>query len=99
MKNIFVIIVLLVVAAAGVYFYIQRDAANLVLGGAVPASESVLANTQVFMQRRAQLEQLSIDGTLFTDPRFRSLRSFTTPVPERPIGRDNPFLPAERVEP
>lgn len=97
MKNLPVVIILVLVAAAGVYFYIQRDSTTLVTD--VSASESVVASTQIFMQRRAQLEQLAIDNTLFTDPRFRSLRSFTTPVAERPVGRDNPFLPAERAEP
>ena len=96
MKNLPVIIILLVVAAAGIYFYVQRDSANLVID--VSMSESIIASTQVFMQRRAQLEQLSIDNSLFTDLRFRSLRSFTTPIPERPVGRDNPFLPAESAE-
>lgn len=98
MKNLPVIILVLVVAAAGIYFYLERDTMDLSLDGSSGAADSVTTNTMLFMQRRAQLEKLSIDNTLFIDPRFRALRSFTTPVPERPVGRDNPFLPAQRAD-
>lgn len=98
MKNLPVIILILVVAAAGIYFYIERDAVDLTLNGGDVNTDTVTTNTMLFMQRRAQLEQLSIDSSLFLDPRFRELRSFTPPVPERPIGRDNPFLPAKRAD-
>lgn len=98
MKNLPIIALVLVVAAAGIYFYLQRDVVNLTLDGGDALADSMNTNALLFMQRRAQLEQLSIDNTLFVDPRFKALRSFTTPVPERPVGRDNPFLPAERAD-
>ncbi|MBY0309943.1 hypothetical protein K2Q16_02245 [Patescibacteria group bacterium] len=94
MKNIITIIGLLVVAAAGIYLFTQRDAANLVLNDSVDVSSSVLASTQVFIERWVVLESLTIEPEIFEDPRFTSLESYTTPVPARPVGRTNPFEPA-----
>lgn len=91
MKNIITIVGLLIIAAAGIYLFMQRDAANLVLTDSVQVSEGVLESTQVFIERRVVLESLSIDPAILKDGRFTSLRSYTTPIRTRPIGRDNPF--------
>jgi hypothetical protein len=94
MKNLILILGVLVIGAAGVYLFTKRDATQELFTAGVPVSEEVLANTQVFMERRAVLESLAIDRSLFSDPRFTSLRSFETPIMERPVGRPNPFEPA-----
>lgn len=94
MKNIITVVGLLVVAAAGIYLFTQRDAANLVLNDSARVSDNVLINTQVFIERRVVLESLSIEPAILKDVRFTSLRSYTTPVRPRPVGRENPFEPA-----
>lgn len=94
MKNIITVVGLLVVAAAGIYLFTQRDAATLVLNDSVQVSDAVLASTQVFIERRAVLESLTIEPEILRDARFTSLRSYTTPLRTRPLGRDNPFEPA-----
>lgn len=94
MKNIIIIVGLLVVAAAGIYLFTQRDAANLVFSDSAQVPEVVLASTEVFIERRMVLESLSVDSTIVKDPRFTSLRSHTEPIRVRPMGRDNPFEPA-----
>jgi len=96
MNNIITIVTVVVVAAAGVYLFTQRDAAQLVFLGDTSVSPEVLANTQLFMERSALLTQLNIDTSLFTDPRFTTLSSFATRVPSRPQGRTNPFEPPAR---
>lgn len=94
MKNTIVILGLVIIAAAGVYLFLNRDATQLMLDNSEGVSEAVLASTQVFIERRAILESLTLDTTLLDDSRFLSLRSFSRPVSERPVGRDNPFAPA-----
>mgnify|MGYP003394305743 FL=1 len=40
-----------------------------------------------------QLRAVSLSGTIFTDPVFRSLQDFGSPVVPEPVGRPNPFAP------
>lgn len=96
MKNIIVIVGVIIVAAAGVYLFTMRQATQLVLTSGTGVSEEMLANTQLFIERSAILESLEIDPAVLDDPRLTSLRSYTTPVAERPVGRNNPFEPAAR---
>ncbi len=96
MKNIIVIVGVVIVAAAGIYLFTQRQATQLVLTSDGGVSEEMLTNTQLFIERSAILGSLEIDVEVLDDPRLTSLRSYTTPVPERPVGRTNPFEPAAR---
>jgi len=90
MNNFLYILILLVLIGVGVFVYTQRDS-QLLSGAEITASESVLSITSRYINRRAILDGLQIDAELFSDARFTSLRSFSKPVKERPIGRDNPF--------
>ncbi len=98
MKNIIVLIGVVVVAAAGIYLFTQRQATQLVLSMESGVSPEMLANTQLFIERSAILQSLEIDATILSDDRLTSLRSYTTPVEERPVGRANPFEPAVRSD-
>ena len=40
-----------------------------------------------------QLKQLTLDGSVFTNRTFRSLKDFSRPIPEEPKSRANPFAP------
>jgi hypothetical protein len=92
MNNTIVIVGILVIAAAGGYLFLNRDAGELILEDeAVPSD--VLANTQLFMERRAVLDSITLDTAVLSDTRFTSLRSYTSPVAPRPVGRPNPFAP------
>jgi hypothetical protein len=84
------------VAAAGWYWYSSRPVAE---DGAVGAASTgdMLATAQLFVERSARLSSIKLDTAVLSDPQFRNLRSYTVPVRERPIGRDNPFEPAARV--
>ena len=39
------------------------------------------------------LRAVKLDGTIFTDPAFTSLKDFSTEIVPEPIGRPNPFAP------
>lgn len=39
------------------------------------------------------LRSVKLDGAIFSDPGFQSLKDFSTEIVPEPIGRPNPFLP------
>ncbi|HUO50141.1 MAG TPA: hypothetical protein VMU25_01035 [Candidatus Paceibacterota bacterium] len=43
------------------------------------------------------LQAVQLDGTIFSDQAFLSLKDFTTQVINEPIGRTNPFAPLSRA--
>lgn len=98
LKNILVALVFFVLLFAGYYAYQQRDAGQLRLGEDDTLSNNALANAQVFIQRRALLDSIEFDTSIFEDARFRSFESFSEPVPDQPVGRENPFAPAAGTE-
>lgn len=97
LKNLVVGILFIGVVAAGYFMYTQRDSATLTLDGMSPRSEDLVARTQVFIDRRAELETLKLDIAFFQDARFSSLRSYSTIVPDQNVGRVNIFEAALAV--
>ena len=91
LKNLLVLIVFITLLALGYYLFTERDAVTLTLSGTAEVSPDLLEKTQVFIERRAALEARTLDMSLFTDPAFTSLRSYTTEVPNQTIGRSNIF--------
>lgn len=90
MKNILVVLIAFTVAFGGYYFYTQSKNASLNTGD-VALTEDMMLATQVFIERRAILDRVRLDTTVFDDPVFRSYRSFREPLEEEPYGRSNPF--------
>ena len=45
-----------------------------------------------------ELQALSLDGTLFTTPRFMGLSDFGQELSPQPVGRPNPFAPIGSVQ-
>ncbi len=60
----------------------------------VTTSETGVEGRQVLAWLN-QLKAIRLDINLFDDPRYKSLADFTVDIGEQPIGRDNPFLPAD----
>ena len=93
-KNLMIVLGLITVAFAGYYMYTQRTATVLTTGTSNQVVEDMLANTQVFIERRQALDRVTLDMSIFEDERFRSLRSFSEPLDDIPVGRANPFAEA-----
>ncbi len=91
-KNIVTILGVLTVAFAGYYFYAQRSSLEVTTDDYT--LQEMLANTEVFIVRSQELDQMNFDLTVFEDQRFRTLRTFTSPVQEQLVGRPDPFAPA-----
>jgi len=55
--------------------------------------QNMLNNTRVFIERGEVLNrmQLSKNIAILEDERFNSLRSYSTPIIEQPVGRTDPF--------
>lgn len=89
--NLSIILGLITIAFAGYYMYMQRDASVLSFDTNAQTMEDMLNNTQVFMERRQTLDTVKLDLQFFEDERLLSLRSFSAPITERPVGRPDPF--------
>jgi hypothetical protein len=86
-KNILIVLVVFSVAFLGYYFYTQQVST-------APNDEVVktmLANTEVFIDRSQELDRIALDMSILEDTRFKTLRSFTRPVSDKPVGRPDPF--------
>lgn len=92
-KNIFIVLGLVTVAFAGYYMYTTQGSALLNTTNDEVVLQNMLENTQVFITHRQKLNGINISKSvsLFEDERFISLRSFSAPVEEVPIGRSDPF--------
>jgi hypothetical protein len=88
--------IFITIGAAGILFlgyllFVQPSQFALDGGAVNPLADSVLAKTQVFIERRIQLDQVVLDSSLFTDPRFTSLRSYTAALSTQSIGKTSLF--------
>lgn len=89
-KNIAIILGVVTIAFAGYYFYTQQGTGDT-SDTANASVQQMLSSTEVFIARSQELDQVSLDMSFFEDERFRSLKSFTKPLKDEPVGRSNPF--------
>ena len=89
-KNIAIVLLLLTFAFIGYYLFIQKDQTELSISGA-DVSQELFTNVQKYVERRTVLDKVKLDLGILSDNRFRGLVSYTTPIVEQPIGRENPF--------
>lgn len=90
-KNLVIILGLITVAFAGYFMFMQQDATTLSFDANDQVLQNMLTNSQVFIERRQQLERIVLDTSFFTDPRFTSFQTYDTGIVTQPIGRSDPF--------
>lgn len=73
-------------------FFKNEDTATLSVSGGGISPQAEL-KTQELLATTQKLESYKIDGTLFSDARFKSLVNFRIELIEEPTGRENPFAP------
>lgn len=95
--NLAIALGLITVVFAAYYIYTQSSEPDLDFVENEQTLQNMLNNTRVFIERRQTLDKVTLDIGLFEDERFQSLRAYTTPIPERPIGRPNPFADTSTV--
>lgn len=92
--NLSVVLGLITIVFAGYYLFTQKDGVSSGTSISEQTMQNMLNNTSVFIERRQILDSTQLDLSFFEDRRFRSLKSYTTPIQERPIGRPDPFADA-----
>lgn len=74
------------IAAVYYYFFYNKDTGGAVVATA-PASQAELD----FVNLAGQIDSISFDQTIFSDPRFMRLVDIHTVVVPEPTGRRDPF--------
>ena len=76
------------------------------LGGEAPPQEGLSTETfstpateaeRDLVATLLQLRSVSLEGTVFSDPIFQSLRDFGSQIVPEPVGRENPFAPLSQT--
>lgn len=83
------VVVLLLFVAYSILFGGKED--NAVLQTQQFSEETVI--DQDLLVTLLQLRSIELDGRIFSDPVFRSLRDFSQSIAPQPVGRNNPFAP------
>jgi hypothetical protein len=89
--NISIILGVITIVFAGYYFYSQNSSVEPRFETNEQTMQNMLNNTKAFIGYRAVLRDVQLDYSFFEDERLLSLKSFTTPINDEPIGRSNPF--------
>lgn len=89
--NLVVILGLITVAFAGYYIYTKQLSSSLSFDSNDQAVQDMLVNTQAFIGYGKTLREVNLELDFFDDEKFRSLRSYSTQIQERDIGRRDPF--------
>ncbi|MFN3188384.1 MAG: hypothetical protein ACK42D_02455 [Candidatus Paceibacteria bacterium] len=97
LKNVLALGLLAGVGLLGYFMFVQRDSNNLILGQDNFVSDQLLVQASTFIEKRMVIEALTIDTAILMDPRFVNLDTFTSPVPDQPIGKISLFEPAEEL--
>ena len=88
-KILAVIIVVLLAAAVWIGLSSGSSSSSLL------TTETVDQNSpdQDLVQTLLALRAVKLDGAVFSDPGFQSLKDFSTQIVPEPVGRPNPFAP------
>src|SRR5436305_950463 len=106
MRKIFTIIIAVLALALVYTAYVSfikpkastdTDAAAVTrtAGDAALATGPAAVTSNEFLNLLQALKQVHFSTTLFQDPTFTSLQDFHKALPDRSVGRDNPFAPFE----
>ncbi len=93
-KYSLIVLGLLLIGGAAYYLLVTSSTDTVSFESNEAVTQNMLANSQLFIDRREKLEAVSLDTSLFTNERFTSLRPFVAQVPPQPVGRPDPFAPA-----
>ncbi len=88
LQNTIVIGGILILGGFGYYLYTQNTGLDVSNG---TINSQVAAETADFLQRLNELKAIELNGDIFSDPRFLSLRQYSSPVAPEAVGGGNPF--------
>lgn len=79
-----------VLLAFGVWYGLSQSSAPASL---LTADTPADATSQGVVDTLLQLRAVKLDGVIFTEPAFQTLKDFSTQIVPEPVGRPNPFAP------
>ena len=85
-------ILVVVILGAAWYEFTGSSSSAPVLSTASTGSATDTQDAQL-VSTLLQLQTVTLNGTILSDPGFLSLQDFTTQVVSEPVGRPNPFAP------
>lgn len=90
---VFILIVILIKVVGG-----KKDSTASLTSSADDVDTSLLgegesAVADEFLNTLLNLNTITLEGSIFSDPRFTSLVDYTVALTPQPLGRPNPFLP------
>lgn len=89
-KNMsFVALIIVIIGAAAYYMTKDGGSAPVVTEADAPSSET----EATFLGFSSELESVTFDASIFSDPRFMALTDIRTNVVEESKGRRDPFAP------
>jgi hypothetical protein len=90
LKNLLIALGLAVILFIGYTIFVKDD------GSAVSTfSQEAELESQSLLATLGELESLDVEGRIFNDPLFLSLKDFRIDLGNEPSGRANPFAPLE----
>jgi hypothetical protein len=93
-SNTIILIVATLIVAAGAYWYFFTGTGN-----EPPLTTTTSGNDSQaqFQTLVSELQPISFDTSIFSDPRFMALVDLATPVTPESAGRPDPFAPVPGV--
>lgn len=92
LRNIITLIIILLVGVGAYMIVVQEPAGS---GDLVTVDTNPLLEGEnaAFLRHLQEVREIEMDTSIFSDPRFLSLRNFRLELVDEPTGRDNPFRP------
>ncbi len=81
---------IVLIAGLGYYLYTQSSGSELQTASLSSRSQ-IAIESNLFLRRLNELKAISLDGAIFSNPRFNALVDFSEPVNPQPVGKPNPF--------
>lgn len=92
LRNKLILIIAAFLVAGGVWYGLSGTPTEPTLVTSAPIG-TVSTVDQGIVTTLLALRVVKLDGTIFSDPSFMSLKDFSTQIVPEPVGRENPFAP------
>ncbi len=93
LKNLLIALGLAILLFVGYTLFFKQDESLTGVETTGKFSAEAALETQQLLATTNELKLLNIDGSIFSDPLFASLRDFRVDLGTEPSGRPNPFSP------
>ena len=91
-KKIILIIAVLLIALLGYSLLSEPKETETLLVSTNQVTQSQVVGNEIISALN-QIQTLNLSSDIFSDPVFRSLIDRSTPIPDEPVGKSNPFSP------